>query len=374
MIFKNKRLLIYLTLVIILLASLFFLSKPQRTDTYKVQKKKMTTSVYASGYIDSSDSVVLKAEVSGTVQTIMVTEGDEIKTGQVLLILYHAPVSENLKDMEAQIGALSERLRPDSDFQRGLLQYIEMKRVSLSDIEKTLNRLKALYQEGLVSEARFDEIRREHELAKRDYERQINQFQDNMTSLNYQLEGLKAKRQALKAELDKYYIRSPINGRVLRRFVNVGDYVNHMQQGNALFSIGNERNIETLLFVDEEYIPKIKEGMKVYISLDAYPGEVFEGVIKAIDGQSDRTTRTLKVKADVNYGKPVFFGLTVEANIITVESEGIFIPESAYRDGYVEVFEGGRTDKLKVRVSPERSNGYLHVTEGLREGQEILIR
>lgn len=108
-----------------------------------------------------------------------------------------------------------------------------------------------------------------------------------------------------------------------------------------------KKNLETVLMVDEEYIPMVKPGMKVYITLDSYPGEVFEGVIKLIESQSDRTTRTVKVKADVNYGKSVFFGLTVEGNIIIEEVEGIFIPERAYRNGYVEVIEKGKTKKNK---------------------------
>ncbi|MGC8938563.1 MAG: efflux RND transporter periplasmic adaptor subunit, partial [Thermodesulfovibrio sp.] len=153
-----------------------------------------------------------------------------------------------------------------------------------------------------------------------------------------------------------------------------GEYVNPLQQNSALFSVGNEKNLETVLFVDEEYIPKVKTGMKVYITLDSYPGEIFEGRIKSLESQSDRATRTVKVKADVNYGKPVFFGLTVEANIIIDEIEGIFIPEKAYQNGYVEVLDGNRVKKIKVKVSPEKYNGYLLVIEGLEENQELVIR
>ncbi|MGB9710990.1 MAG: efflux RND transporter periplasmic adaptor subunit [Thermodesulfovibrio sp.] len=334
----------------------------------------MVKSVYASGFIDSSDSLAIKTEVSGYVKKIMVKEGQEVKKGQLLLIISNETLMENLKDLDAQIALVKERLAPNSDFKKDLLHNIEIKKAIFENVEKNFIRRKALYEEELISKEKFEEIKREYEVAKRDYERQINQYNDAIKNLNYQLESLNAKRKALKSEIDKYYIKSPISGKILRKFVNEGEYVNPLQQNSALFSVGNEKNLETVLFVDEEYIPKVKTGMKVYITLDSYPGEIFEGRIKSLESQSDRATRTVKVKADVNYGKPVFFGLTVEANIIIDEIEGIFIPEKAYQNGYVEVLDGNRVKKIKVKVSPEKYNGYLLVIEGLEENQELVIR
>lgn len=255
-----------------------------------------------------------------------------------------------------------------------MLNSIEIKKSVLENAEKNFNRRKSLFEEELISKEKFEEAKREYEIAKKDYERQINLYNDSIKSLSYQIESLKAKRKAIKEEIDRYYIKSPINGKVLRRFVNEGDYVNNMQQNSALFSVGNEKNLETVLLVDEEYIPMVKEGMKVFITLDPYPGETFEGKIKIIESQSDRASRTVKVRTDVNYGKPVFFNLTVEANIIVKEVEGLFIPESAYKDGYVEVLEGRKTKKVKVEVSKEKYNGFLLVNSGLKEEQEILIK
>lgn len=371
--FNKKIALIGLT-VFLFIFILIFLFKSSKTETYRIEKNKMVSSVYASGYIDSADSVMIKPEVSGYIEKIMVKEGQEVKKGQLLAVISNDIVRENLKDIEAQIASLKEKLAPDSDFKKELKHNIEIKKAILENVEKNFNRRKTLYEEELISKEKFDEIKREYEVAKRDYERQVNIYNDSIKSLNYQLESLKAKKQALKAELDKYFIKSPIDGKILRKFINTGDYVSNIQQNSFLFSVGNEKNLETVLLVDEEYISMVKEGMKVYVTVDSYPKEVFEGKIKLFEKQSDRTTRTVKVKADVNYGKPVFFGLTVEANIIIKEVEGIFIPESAYRDGYVEVLEGNKIKKVKVTVSPERFNGYLHVIEGLKEGQEVVIK
>ncbi len=370
---KGWKLIFFISLLILFLGSISFLIiKPSKIEKYRVEKKKMVVSVYASGYIDSSDSVLVKPEVSGQIEKILIREGQSVKKGQLLLIISNSPVKENLKEVEAQLASVRERLKPESEFRKELINNIEIKKAILENIEKNFNRKRALFEEELISKEKFEDIKREYEVAKRDYERQINQYKDIITNLNYQFESLKAKRQALSSELNKYYIKAPINGKILRRFVNEGDYVNPMQQNAPLLSVGNEENLETILFVDEEYIPRIKEGMKVYVTLDSYPGEIFEGNIKTIESQSDRTTRTVKVKAQVNYMKPIFFGLTVEANVIISEIEGIFIPQSAYKDGYVVVLESGKPKKIKVKVSPEKYSGNLLVLEGLTEGQEII--
>ncbi|MCX7988232.1 MAG: efflux RND transporter periplasmic adaptor subunit [Thermodesulfovibrio sp.] len=371
---KTKTFLIFFIFLLIAILTFVFLVKSSKTEKYKLEKKKMVYSVYASGYIDSADSVVIKPEISGYIEKIMVKEGQEVKKGQLLAVISNDTVRENLKDIAAQLASVKEKLAPDSDFKKELKHNIEIKKAILENVEKNFNRRKTLYEEELISKEKFDEIKREYEVAKRDYERQINIYNDSIKSLNYQLESLKAKKQALKAELDKYFIKSPIDGKILRKFINTGDYVNNIQQNSFLFSVGNEKNLETVLLVDEEYISMVKEGMKVYITVDSYPKEVFEGKIKLFEKQSDRTTRTVKVKADVNYGKPVFFGLTVEANIIIKEVEGVFIPESAYKNGYVEILEGQKVKRVKVDISPERYNGYFHVIEGLKEGQEVVIK
>lgn len=375
MIQKKLRIFIYISVPLLIFSLFIFLFlKPTKVVKYKVEKRKMVHSVYASGYIDSSDSVLVKPEVSGYIEKILVTEGQEIKKGQLLAVISNETLKENIREVEAQLASVSERLRTDSDFRKDLTHNIEIKREVLENVEKNYNRRKALFEEGLISKEMFDAIKREYEVAKRDYERQLNIYNDSIKNLSYQFDSLNARKKALKYELEKYYVKSPISGKVLRKFLNEGDYVNNLQQNNVLFSLGSERNLETILLVDEEYIPMVREGMKVLITLDAYPGESFVGSIKTIEKQSDRASRTVKVKANVDYQKSIYFGLTVEANIIIKEVEGLFIPDSAYKNGYVEVLEEGRTKRVKINVSPEKYNGYLLVKDGLQEGQEIILK
>lgn len=373
---KGSKILILALLFIVVCGFLIYLisKDSSKVRKFKVERKKMILSVYASGYIDSSDSVNIKPEVSGYIEKIFVRENQEVKKGQILAVINHNVLKQNLREVDAILSDVEEKLRPQSEFRNEQLKMIEIKKVIYENLERNFQRKKALYEEELLSKEKFDDLKREYEVAKKEYERQISLYNDSLRSLTLQREALRAKRQALKEEIERHIVRAPIDGKILRKFVNQGDYVNNLQQGNFLFTVGNDKNLETVLMVDEEYIPMIKEDMKVIVTIDSYPNDSFIGKIKLIESQSDRSSRTVKVKAHVDYTKPVIFGLTVEANIITKEIEGIFIPVSALKEGYVEVVERGKSKKVKVDVAPERYNGFFLVKSGLKEGQEILIK
>lgn len=372
---RRFRLFVLISVLIFSAISVFFIvSKNSKGSIYKVERKKMVLSVYASGYIDSSDSVNIKSEVSGYVERILVEENQEVKRGQILAIISHNSLKQNLKEVEANLSSIEDRLAANSDFRKEQLSIIEIKRAVFENLERNYQRKKALYEEELISKERFEDIKREYEVAKKDYERQLSQYNDIIKNLSTQRDALSARRMAIREEIERHYVKAPIDGKILRKFVNQGDYVNSLQQNNLLFSIANQRNLETVLMVDEEYVSLIKEGTKVLVTIDSYPNETFVGKIKTIESQSDRSSRTVKVKAQVDYTKPVIFNMTIEANIIIKETEGLFIPASAIKDGYVEVFEGGRSKRVKVEVAPEKYNGFLLVISGLKEGQEIILR
>ncbi|MEJ5172791.1 MAG: efflux RND transporter periplasmic adaptor subunit [Hydrogenothermaceae bacterium] len=370
-----KKFILIFFIVIALIVSLSFVIKKQNGyKTYKVVSKEIVESVYASGYIDTRDSVLVKSEVSGYVEKIFVKENDYVKKGQVLAKISNPTLYENLKDIQSQIELTAQRLKEDSDFQREFKNSIEMKRLNYENLKNVYERRKKLFERGLIPKESFEEVEKNLKIAEKDYQKQIENYNDTVKSLKSQLESLTAKKEAINREIDKYSIKSPTDGKILRKFVNEGDYINSMTASNQLFMIGNPREVETVLNVDEEYIPLIKEGQKVLIVIDSYPEDVFEGNITVIESATDRNTRTVKVKADVNYTKPVVMGMVVEANIILDKKRGIFIPSESYKEGYVEILENGKITKKAVKVSPKNYNGYLQVLEGISEGQEIVIR
>lgn len=371
-----KKLIIPIVVLSILIAFFAYksLSAP-KYKTYDVKKTRLVESVYASGYIDSKSGVVIKSEVSGIIEKLFVKEDDLVKTGQVLATIKNDILKQNLSETRAQLELLRQRLREDSDYLSDIRHTISIKKAVYDNALKNYERQKALFDEGLISKERFDVAERDLEVSKRDFNRHENIFKDTLNSLESQYKSLSYREKAIIADIDKHTIKSPISGRVIRRFVKEGDYVNTLNQTNEIFSIGNTNDIETVFMVDEENVPFIKNGMKVIVTADPFVNEVFEGNIYMIEAQSDRTSRLVKAKAKVDYkGKPVVFNMNVEANIITNETEGLFIPVEAFDNGYVEILEASQKKKVRVEIDKKPIKGYYLVFSGLSEGQKIFLK
>ncbi|MCX8028020.1 MAG: efflux RND transporter periplasmic adaptor subunit [Thermodesulfovibrionales bacterium] len=352
--------------------------KKNTTSKHKIHEVKTTKlieSVYASGYIDSSKGVVVKSEVSGIVERLFVREGDDVRVGQILATIKNDSLKENLSEVRTQIDLVRQRLKEDSDFLSDIRNMIAIKKAIYDNALKNFERKKALYEEELISKERFDDAVRELEVASKDLNRHQNILNDSLKSLESQYKGLVYKEKAIIAEIEKHTIKSPINGRITRRFVKEGDYVNTLNQTNEIFSIGNTNDIETVLMIDEENVPYIKNGMKVLVTSDPFVNEIFEGVIRIVESQSDRASRLVKARAMVDYkDKPVVINMSVEANIIIRQGTGLFIPVEAYSEGYVEVLEGNDKKRLKVDIDPRPIKGYYQVLSGLSEGQRVITK
>lgn len=371
-----KKLIISALLIAIVAG--FFIYRSNRAPQYRfyeLKETRLVESVYASGYIDSRKAVVVKSEVSGIVKELLVKEGDTVEKGQLLAVIKNDALDANLSEIKAQIDLLRQRLKEDSDFLTDLKNLISIKRAIYDNAEANLNRKKPLFEEGLLAKRDLDDAVRDLEIARRDLKRHEGILADTLQSLQSQYKALLAKERAIIAEINRHQVRSPITGKVTRRFIKEGDYVNTLNQTNEIFAVANTNQIETVLLIDEENVPYIREGMKVLVSSDSFKNEVFEGKVISIETQSDRTSRLVKAWATVDYkDKPIVLNMTVEANIVTKEVTGLFIPIEAYHDGFVNILQDSAKKSTKVEVDKTPIKGHLRVLSGLKEGQRVIVK
>jgi len=335
----------------------------EKKEAPKVEKKRFIKSVYASGYVDSENKVQIKPEVSGYIDHIYVKEGDKVTKGEVIATIRNDKLKEQLREVSAKRELIESRMKEDSPFLKALKEEIAIWKTNTDIEQRNYDRRESLYRKGIISKEDFDKSKQSLEVTEKTYTKSLEALKDQLASLDSELESLTASEEAVKREMDKHEIKSPVDGEVLRKFAEEGDYVNSVLKDDILFSIGNPGALETVLAVDEEFVPLVKPGEKVLITTDAYPGRVFEGKIRVIERESDRVSRTVKVKADTDYPPDIPVGITVEANIVISDREGLFISREAYKDGYVEVIRDGK--KVRVPVEPgAEKGGYIEIGDG----------
>jgi Cu(I)/Ag(I) efflux system membrane fusion protein len=168
-----------------------------------------------------------------------------------------------------------------------------------------------------------------------------------------------------------YY--SPINGTVIEKKVQEGDYVN---EGSAIYDVAELSTLWNIAEVYENNLSSVKIGSPVKLHLRAYPGEEFQGRVSFIYPLINPQTRTVKVRSEFSsYGgklKPQMYGETI---FMKSGGEGILVPSDAViiagKRAVVWVKSGdGMFEPRDVKLG-SRYNDKYHIISGVNVGDEI---
>jgi multidrug efflux pump subunit AcrA (membrane-fusion protein) len=179
------------------------------------------------------------------------------------------------------------------------------------------------------------------------------------------------------------YVTAPITGTVISLTAQVGMTVS---QAVPLVRITGGSGLEIRLYVAERFISKMALNLPCEITLDAWPGEVFQGSIKELAPVLDAASRTMEVRVNVNNtGSRLKAGMFAKVKIITEHKDGIVkIPVSAmlsrFGEQYVYVVEKDPENpdqdivKKRIVVPGINIDMSLEIQNGLEPDEEIVVR
>ncbi|MDR2149626.1 MAG: efflux RND transporter periplasmic adaptor subunit [Spirochaetaceae bacterium] len=171
-------------------------------------------------------------------------------------------------------------------------------------------------------------------------------------------------------------VRSPISGTIIALPARVGMTVS---QQVTLARIAAGQSLEIKVNVAERFISKLAVGLNCAISLDAYPGESFSGVVSELSPTIDPASRTMEVKITIdNTSNRLKSGMFAKVKIITeVKNDIIKIPASAlierFGEKYVFVVERDTVKRRTIKQGILIDN-IVEIQEGLRAGEDVVIR
>jgi len=268
---------------------------PYRTAA--VDTGSITRVVSATGTLQPLVSANVGSTVSGPVQAVLVDFNSQVRAGQVLARLDPTPFQQRIVQAQAQLAQQQAQLAvAQSDFQRYQL----------------------LQQRGFASEQLMAQQR-----AARDTARAA-------------VASAAAQVATARTDLDRSIIRSPIDGVVVDRQVNVGQPVAASLQAATLFVIAQDLSrLQANITVDEADIGEVQEGQAVQFTVDAFPDRQFEGRVSQVRQQgvaeSGVVSYTVVVEAD-NPGRSLLPGMTANAEIVLEQRENVLrLPNTALR-------------------------------------------
>jgi len=337
-------------------------------ETQEAQKGDLVVLVTATGTLQPTNKVDVGSEISGIVKAVEADYNGKVKVGQVLARIDTSKLEAQETQLKAALEAAKARVLQSQ-------ATLSETRSKLSQLE----RVKELSQGKVPSQTEFDAAQASFARAKADE-----------ASAMAAVSQAQATLEANQTDIAKAVIRSPINGIVLTRSVELGQTVAAAFQAPVLFTLAEDlTQMELHVDVDEADIGLVKEGQEATFDVDAYPNRTFKATItqtrygsKTVDGVVTYET-VLKVDNSDLCLRP---GMTATADITVKKVEGaVLIPSAALRF----------TPPVQAQKAPSRgllgamlprppmrpykppangtANGKRHQVWTLKEGQPVAV-
>lgn len=263
----------------------------------KVTQTTISTTISATGTLEPVDQVEVGTQVSGDIAKIYVDFNSKVKKGQVIAELDKSKLKATLT--QAEIAYRSA----ENDYKYK---------------ESTYNRVKKLSESNAASAVELETAEYNMNSAKLAAERSKNEVSQARLNLSYAT------------------IKSPIDGVVLKRAVEVGQTVAASMSTPTLFVIAKDLSqMKVMAAVDEADIGQVKQDQRVTFTVDAFQGETFNGSVQEVrlnpTTTSNVVTYTVVITAE-NPDQKLLPGMTATCTIVTQEvKDAIAIPVKALK-------------------------------------------
>jgi len=322
-----------------------------------------------SGTVIPNDQVMISPKVVGYLKDVKVRPGDKVKRGQVLATIENSDIRPDVEKARAGLKEIEAAL---NEIERAVEEVQALKSAAQANYElanKTFERFKELYEANATSSQQFDEVKAKLEEARA----HLKAVKAKEAQLLERKKALLAKKEQIEADLSKAkvylgytYVKSPVNGIVLRKLVDRGNLVSPQ---TPILAIGSYP-LRVRAYIDNSYFRKIKVGNTLKVRIN---GKTYLGRVSEIDKSADPLSHKFGIKIDVGYAN-ILPGSYAVVEVPIKKERALIIPASAlYRVGsleYVFVIKDGRAELRLIKTGKKIGDKYV-VLSGLKEGEKI---
>ncbi len=231
-----------------------------RVTTAKVEKVDLLAKVTANGKIQARRKVDLSALVMGQIVNLAVKEGDHVKRGQLLLQIDKAQLAAAAQGREASLAAMRHDL--------------DAAKANAAQAKLDYQRAKGNYDAHILSEAEYQKAKS-----------MLDTAEATLAATEQRMNQASADLLGSRDSLSKTTVTAPIDGIVTALPVKEGEVtvIGTMNNpGTQLLTISDMGEVEAVMMVDETSVPQVKIGQSASLSIDAYPGRTFPGLVTEV--------------------------------------------------------------------------------------------
>ena len=356
-----------------------------RVDAVPLSYAPLIRTLQFSARVATLSRVDVGSTVTGRVAQVLVTEGAQVRQGDVLVQLEADELRAALTQAVASERQAQARLNGlRSTGRSGARAALAQSDATLLAASAELARVRQLVAQGFFSASRLDDAQRAVDVARAQQSGGAAQSQavsdagTEVMQAGAQLAASQAATAAAQARLKQTAILAPADARVLTRQVEPGQIV---QPGKALMALALAGPTQLVAQVDERFLDQLQAGQSAMVVADAFVGQRFAARVLSIAPSVDAQRGAIEVKFALEPQPPAFLreDMTLSVEVETGRrARALVLPLRALRtqtsgeSATVLVADAGRAQARTVRLGL-RSLSAVEVLEGLAEGDEVLL-
>lgn len=287
--------------------------------TQRLEPQPFESRLVFNGSLRAEQAITLRSELTGKVETIHFTDGQDVTAGDLL-----ADIDDD--ELQAELASVKEQLA-----------------LATTSAE----RLQNLFRTGSVTASARDDA-----VSERDV--------------------LRAELRRLQARLDKTRIRAPFTGTLGLRQISLGQLI---EANTPITTLQTLDSLQLDFSVPERYRELVRAGTRLAFHVAGH-AQAFEATVRAVDPQVDIATRTLIVRADVdNNTRALLPGNYARVELVNRHEDALVVPSIAVLQSLDAVSVFTVEDGIAVRrtvETGERDQRNVEILRGLQPGMEVI--
>jgi HlyD family secretion protein len=257
-------------------------------QTGRAVRQELTSVVTASGEIRPKNYTNVLGEGMGKITRIAVHEGEDVKSGDVLLRLDNVQPGADVQAQKASIDAANSAMKVSEANYESAVATLSQQQANLDKAKFDWQRSQLLFKDELISKQDYDASKATYDgavAAVTAAKAQLQASSASRSQARYNLQQAEAVLTHQQDILNKTIYRAPINGIVSYIAVRVGENVVpgiQNAQGSFLMTISDMSVVTAEVMVDETDITNVQDGQPAEVTIDALPGKKFKGHVTEV--------------------------------------------------------------------------------------------
>jgi HlyD family secretion protein len=307
--------------------------------TAKIERGNLQATVSASGAVNPVTQVSVGTQVSGQIKELYVDFNSEVKAGQLIALIDPETFDYRVRSAQADLDSARAAVLTAQANIAASNAAVSRAKVDLVEAQRDLERQQMLVDKQFVAQNVADKARALVSSSNESIKAAQAQLAVTQAQIKSAQANVSQRESALaqaRIDLSRTKITSPVNGIVIKRAIEKGQTVAASLQAPELFVIAqNLSDMQVDASIDESDVGRIRTGQKGSFTVDAYPGQTFEGEVRQVRKAAQNVANVVTYVAVVgftNVGDKLLPGMTANVRLVTDLRENVLkIPNAALR-------------------------------------------